>query len=89
VDESYRSKIAYIIYLITDGSKERCQMRQDVMPLALAAKRTALGEQAIRRGIKQGSIDGQKLGRDWYLPVSEVERLARDFPLVDSQGVPA
>ena len=56
-------------------------MTKEIVPLTQAAKRTALGELAIRRGIKQGSIDAQKLGRDWYLPVPEVERLAREYPL--------
>ena len=56
-------------------------MTQEVIPLTLAAKRTALGEPAIRRGIKLGTIEAQKLGRDWHLPVHEVDRLAREFPL--------
>jgi hypothetical protein len=56
-------------------------MTQEVVPLTLAAKRTALGEPAIRRGIKLGTIEAQKLGRDWYLPVDEVARLSREYPL--------
>jgi hypothetical protein len=56
-------------------------MTKEVVPLTLAAKRTALGEPAIRRGIRLGTIDACKMGRDWYLPISEVERLAREYPL--------
>ena len=56
-------------------------MTQEIMTLTQAAKRTALGEPAIRRGIKQGSIEAKKLGRDWFLPTHEVERLAREHPL--------
>jgi excisionase family DNA binding protein len=54
---------------------------QEVVPLTLAAKRTALGEPAIRRMIHAGTIEARKLGRDWYLPVHEVSRLAREYPL--------
>ena len=56
-------------------------MIQELMPLTQAAKRTSKGEPAIRRGIKLGTIDAQKMGRDWYLPMSEVERLSREFPV--------
>ena len=54
---------------------------REIVPLPQAAKRTALGESTIRRGMKSGSIEGQKIGRDWFLPPHEVERLAREFPL--------
>ena len=56
-------------------------MTQELIPLTQAAKRTCKGEPAIRRGIKLGTIDAQKMGRDWFLPTHEVERLAREFPL--------
>lgn len=54
---------------------------EEEVALTLAAKKTALGEHAIRRGILKGAIEARKLGRDWYLPVNEVERLAKAFPL--------
>ena len=56
-------------------------MTEVVIPLTLAAKRCALGEPAMRWGIKLGAIEARKLGRDWYLPLQEVERLAREYPL--------
>lgn len=51
------------------------------MPLKLAAKHTALAESTIRDGIRKGTIEAHKLGRDWYLPIAEVERLAKEYPL--------
>lgn len=56
-------------------------MTQDLISLTLAAKRINLGEPAIRKGLHQGKIRGQKMGRDWYIPADEVERLAREYPL--------
>lgn len=56
-------------------------MVKNVIPLPLPAKRTALAEGTIRRGIIGGTIEAQKLGRDWYLPIEEVNRLAREYPL--------
>jgi hypothetical protein len=63
------------------AQEREAQMTREVMPLALAAKRTLLGEQSIRRGIKAGTIEALKLGRDWYLPIEEVDRLAQEYPL--------
>jgi excisionase family DNA binding protein len=59
-------------------------MIKTLTPLPLAAKRTALPESSIRRMIHAGAIDAQKLGRDWYIPVDEVERLSREYPLEGS-----
>ncbi len=61
-------------------------MIKELVPLKAAAKRTDLGENDIRRGLKSGAITGVKLGRDWHLPLEEVDRLAREYPI--SEGVP-
>ena len=54
---------------------------EEMLTLTQASKRTVLGEPAIRRGIKQGSIEAKKLGRDWFLTLEEVQRLSREYPL--------
>ena len=50
-------------------------------PLSVAAKTTSLSEHTLRRRLKTGEIEGMRLGRDWFLPNYEVERLSREFPL--------
>ena len=61
---------------------------ESLIPLRDAAKRTALSESGIRRGLKDGSIKGFKVARDWVLEPNEVNRLATEYPLepVGSRG---
>lgn len=40
-----------------------------------------LSESGIRRGLKDGSIKGYKVARDWVLEPEEVDRLAAKHPL--------
>ena len=54
---------------------------ETLIPLRDAAKRTALSESGIRRGLKDGSIKGFKVARDWVLEPEEVNRLAAEYPL--------
>ena len=54
---------------------------ESLIPLRDAAKRTKLSESGIRRGLKDGSIKGYKVARDWVLEPEEVNRLAIEFPL--------
>jgi hypothetical protein len=54
---------------------------ETLIPLRDAAKRTTLSESGIRRGLKDGSIKGFKVARDWVLLPEEVDRLASDYPL--------
>lgn len=56
-------------------------VQSELIPVTRAAKRTALGEPAIRRRLRAGQIRGQKLGRDWFVAAAEVERLAVEYPL--------
>ena len=53
-----------------------------LIPLPLAAKTTSLSEPTLRRRLHSGAIQGVRLGRDWYIPNHEVDRISRDFPLV-------
>jgi excisionase family DNA binding protein len=46
-----------------------------------ASKQLAIGEEALRRRLRSGRVKGQKLGRDWFLPLDEVDRLAAEYPL--------
>jgi hypothetical protein len=59
----------------------------DLIPVPLAAKRTSKLETAIRRGVASGAIQGVKMGWDWLIPAAEVDRLAREYPLADSEVV--
>jgi excisionase family DNA binding protein len=46
-----------------------------------ASKQLAIGEETLRRGLRSGRVKGQKLGRDWFLSLDEVDRLAAEYPL--------
>ena len=46
-----------------------------------AAKRTSMSETTIRRGVMNGTIRGAKIGRDWFIPLAEVDLLAAEYPL--------
>ena len=52
-----------------------------LVPLGKAAKRTSQSEWAIRRGLRQGDIEGVRVGQGWFLTINEVNRLAAEFPL--------
>ena len=54
---------------------------EDLFPIASAAKHTEMSEPCIRRGLKNGTIRGVKMGRDWFVIPSEVARLAAEYPL--------
>ena len=58
-----------------------------MIPIPAAAKRVDRSEAFIRRGVKDGSIQGEKLGRDWFVRAEEVERLAREYPLKTREEV--
>ena len=53
----------------------------DFVSVPLAAKRTSKSETTIRREVMSGAIQGVKMGRDWFIQLSEVERLAVEYPL--------
>jgi hypothetical protein len=40
-----------------------------------------MSETAIRRGEMNGTIRGAKIGRDWFIPLAEVDLLAAEYPL--------
>lgn len=44
-------------------------------------KRTQWGGHTIRRKLAAGRIKGTKVGRDWFIPEDEAERLEREYPL--------
>jgi excisionase family DNA binding protein len=56
---------------------------EELVPIAEAAKHTQQSESSIRRGLKLRRIQGVKIGRDWLLPTDEVDRLAKEYPLVE------
>ena len=62
------------------ATREACHERRRAS-CAAAAKRTDKSEPFIRRGLKNGTIKGVKLGRDWFVIADEVDRLAIEFPL--------
>lgn len=53
-----------------------------LVPLGQAAKRTARSEWTMRRLLRRGELEGIQVGRDWFLTVDEVARLAKEFPVV-------
>ena len=55
-----------------------------MIPVPAAAKRVNRSEAFLRRGVKDGNILGEKLGRDWFIHLEEVERLALEYPLTQS-----
>ena len=56
-------------------------MVRGIKTIAETSKTTSLSEHKIRRGILDGSIEGEKLGAQWVLFPEEVERLEREHPL--------
>ena len=52
-----------------------------LVPLGKAVKGTKLSEWTIRRQLRLGRREGVRVGRDWFLTVDEVDRLAKEFPL--------
>ena len=54
--------------------------------ISQAAKRCDMSEPKIRRRLLEGAIRGEKLGSQWLIPITEVERLSHEYPLSeDSQ----
>ena len=52
-----------------------------LVPLGQAAKRTARSEWTLRRLLRLGELEGAQVGRDWFLTVDEVNRLAMEYPV--------
>ena len=52
-----------------------------LVPLGKAVKRTGLSEWTIRRELRLGRLEGIRVGRDWFLTIDEVNRLAKEYPL--------
>ena len=52
-----------------------------LIPLGQAAKRTARSEWTMRRLLRLGELEGIQVGRDWFLTVDEVDRLAKQYPI--------
>lgn len=53
----------------------------ELIPLGQAAKRTSQSEWTLRRLMRRGKLEGAKVGRDWFLTVAEVDRLAKEYPV--------
>jgi hypothetical protein len=53
----------------------------DLIPIPLAAKRILKSETTLRRGVQTGQIKGMRLGREWFIPRVEVDRLAAEYPV--------
>jgi hypothetical protein len=49
--------------------------------LKVAAKSIGLSEDILRYRLRSGQVKGHKLGRDWFVPMEEVERLEREYPV--------
>ena len=57
------------------------------MPLlstSVAAERVHVSSQAIRDWIRRGDIKGIRIGRNYKVPASEIDRLLADLDLPES-----
>lgn len=47
---------------------------QDLIPVPEAAKRAGVARNTMRLAAKRGAIKAVRLGRDWYIHASDIER---------------
>lgn len=50
----------------------------DLISVPDAAKRAGVARNTIHRAVKDGKIKGRKIGRDWFVEVSDIERWQRE-----------
>lgn len=65
----------------TDGGLDVNTNLGELVPLNTVSKRTSLPDHTLRRGLNDGRIRGQKIGRDWFVFNDEADRLAKEFPI--------
>ncbi len=58
-------------------------MPKDKLTITQVTKLVPQSEQTLRRLIKEGKVEAEKLGRDWYITVDEVENIKE---LANEQG---
>ena len=54
---------------------------KELVPLGQAVKRFDRSEWVVRRQLRDGKLEGVRVGRDWFLTEAEVSRLTREYPL--------
>lgn len=63
-------------------SKEAIQMLLGGLIHQLQPKKNAIQQQQLRRlwnWLRDGTIQGKKFGRDWYIPTKEITRFTDSF----------
>jgi excisionase family DNA binding protein len=51
---------------------------KDLIPVPEAARRAGVARNTMRLAAKNGTIKAVRLGRDWYVHASDIERWKRD-----------
>ena len=51
---------------------------QDLIPVPEAARRAEVARNTMRLAVSSGAIAGLKLGRDWFVRASDIERWKRE-----------
>jgi excisionase family DNA binding protein len=58
----------------------------DLIPVPEASRRAGVARNTMHRAVKSGKIKGLKLGRDWFIYASDIERWKREVYLPNRAG---